>query len=175
MRVSWTALSLGILLMAPSNVLGQSSDEKAAYSLVIPFTKIEHIPTQEALAGPCLTDKPIFACTRFGGRRLDCRCERDGDRWRITAHAQFLSFIYLSESGLLRHERLHIEDVKTDVKDYLQNLSIARFDSSNACEERARDASRAFPAQMEKLQMKSNATRHPVLFAREIASLGPAK
>src|SRR5687768_16409861 len=100
MRSGW----ISVVLILTVVVAIQAEDADRRYRLVIAFNNVEHVPTPEALAGPCLTDRPIYGCTRFGGRRLDCNCEKNGDGWQMTARAQFITFIYLAQKGLLHHE-----------------------------------------------------------------------
>jgi hypothetical protein len=157
MRSGWIS---AILVLAA--LVTEAKDAEPRYRLVIAFNNVEHVPTPEALAGPCLTDRPIYGCTRFGGRRLDCDCAKNGEAWQMTARAQFITFIYLAQKALLHHEQLHIDDVRRDAVRYLDRLTSMKFADADQCQTVARIASESFAGQMEKFQRQSNATRHPL-------------
>jgi hypothetical protein len=112
----------------------------------------------------------LYACTAFEERKLDATCVASGDRqWRFFATASIKPVVYLWDSRWLGHERLHIGDIQTALRAYMEMLRAHRFDTQTDCRRAAAGDIGGFDKQIDLFVAASNELRHYGYRARNIA------
>ena len=118
------------------------------------------VPNTSDLQTICKTKVKIGACTALAGEKLRCACEPDGEQWRIAATAQYVPVMYLGSMSFREHEDQHLRDIDAALKQYLEQLTAARFDKKETCDLAAADAAGRFVSMMADFKVRSNAKRH---------------
>ena len=129
------------------------------YSISIGNPQERMFPNRTVLAGQCGTAKRIYACTVFAEERLTCSCALKGERWQLAARARFVPIMlfYLHHPDVVRHEQLHIDDVRTSLTRYLEELTARQFSSDSEClhEAKAAEEETAFVRRMNEFRRES--------------------
>jgi hypothetical protein len=81
----------------------------------------------------CQNDHEINGCTEFLGELLRCDCRRTGNRWSMTARAQFIPYMYVVRPDVEEHEQLHIDDLREQLGRYFVDLTARRFEDGESC------------------------------------------
>lgn len=145
-------------VMEPGPVL---SDRRAGeFSIFRPKPVNLEMPDRRRLMEICRTERPVEACTLFGDERLTCKCLRTTVGWSIHAAASLVPISYLLRPQLAMHELLHIEDVESALKRYLEQLVGTAFQTRIECEQAARSETLQFTDLMNDFRRKSNALYH---------------
>lgn len=108
----------------------------------------------------CRTSARVEACTAFVGQVLTCICEPADGVWHITAHAQFIPVLYVTNGDHLAHEREHIHDIEEAARAYVLGLASRTFDSERTCRAATAYETARFPRLMDLFKDDSNARRH---------------
>lgn len=134
-------LILGGILITTLDVLAQGKccairfEHPDAGKFTIGMTARVIIPVHHtrSLNRPCRTQAIIYACTVFADEKLVCSCELKGTQWVIVASAAAVPVMFVSDSALISHEELHVEDVYESLRRYVERLTSQRFDSQGEC------------------------------------------
>jgi len=155
------SLVLAILLFTHPHLAVGDSDT----SITIAPARTRVVSNRTDLAKACATGDRIFACTAFAGEKLTCSCERQQNTWRVHAEAQFIPYIYLLDRNLdgTGHEKLHIEDIRRSLQQYLNDLQSKGFDTEEDCMRRSELEASLFGRHMNDWKKQSNLERHPEL------------
>lgn len=135
-------------------------------SVVIAPVRTQIVSGRLDLARACSSGAWIYGCTKFLGEKLSCTCVLERDQWRINATAQFIPYMYLWQPSWIPHENLHIDDIRTSAKKYLEELQSARYSSAADCSRSAEVESAGFTKRMDDWKKISNLERHPGLTRR---------
>ena len=127
--------------------------------LLIPRPLV-HLVRRADLPRVCNTEVRVEGCTAFAGQVLTCACERAGDGWGIAARAQFIPVLYLLGPDHVAHERDHIGDIESSLRQFLRALEGERFESLTLCQSFAQSEQRSFVATMDGFKIDSNVRRH---------------
>ena len=130
-------------------------------SILIATPRTEMMSSRSDLAQRCGSSAWIYGCTKFLGEKLDCTCALEGDRWRMRAHAQFIPYMYLWQPSSIGHEKLHIDDIREWLSEYLHELESKTYGSEAECMRDGLTESTKFTKQMDVWKRSSNAKRHP--------------
>jgi hypothetical protein len=134
------------------------SAAEPAVVVVQPLLKV--VSSAQRLRDVCTSDGEFDACTRFVAFRLNASCARSVERWSIEATATFRPWIFLYNLGSLRHEQLHIDDIRTYTERYIAELGREQFSSLETCDAAALAAAAGFEQKMREFAARSNAERH---------------
>lgn len=117
------------------------------------------VPSVRSLAPICPTAVRIRACTTFSNEQLSTHCTKSGDTWRLGAIATVDASVYLWNPRMLRHEQLHIDDVRASMEQYLTSVNRIAFPSRENCEVFAEHSRSIFPEQLNVMKLRSNEKR----------------
>jgi hypothetical protein len=133
--------------------------------ITVPPMRTRIIANRSELVQACGTTNRVFGCTSFVGQTLTCTCERVGESWHIRGAAQFIPYvsIYARQMDGIAHESDHVNDIRTWLADYLQELESRRYSSSDECDRDALSESGSFKSRMDAWKVRSNEDRHPEL------------
>ncbi len=101
------------------------------------------------------------ACTKFVGYRVDLGCASNGDSWTILGSAEFTPIVLLLNPVRLKHEQLHINDVKESMERYLVDLQRQPYDTFGECEEAAFNERLVFRKRLYDFAQESTRRRDP--------------
>lgn len=118
------------------------------------------VSSRTDLVNLCGSDHWIYACTKFLGEKLSTACELRSGTWRMHTTAQFIPYMYLWNISSLSHEKLHIEDIRTSVTQYLEELDERSYATVIDCEQAAASDTLTFSQHMDDWKRASNAKRH---------------
>lgn len=144
---------LAFVLAAPALAVTETS-------VVIPPARRQVVSARADLVKLCGSEAWIYGCTKFLGQKLTGDCSATGVLWQMRPSAQFIPFMYLWQPRWIGHENLHIEDIRGDVHEYLEELESKRFASSDDCRRVAETEEASFPSRMDEWKKASNAKRH---------------
>jgi hypothetical protein len=148
-------VALIVLIVVASHASADS------HTVRVPAVLVRLVPNMDDMPKTCATNRDVKACTAFAGQQLTCSCALDGDEWRMSARAQYIPVLYVSNSTYRSHEELHIRDVDAALRNYLDELANRRFATAADCDVAARTASGSFEAVMDQFKIESNMLRHP--------------
>ena len=130
-------------------------------TVVVETAVLRLVPTLDQLRKSCAVDGNYDACTNFIGFRLDAKCARDGESWRMSATAAFRPWIVLQNIRNLPHEQEHIGDVHRSVQRLIDSLGQIEFHDGDACRQRALEETTGFGKRMKSFAAASTARMHP--------------
>jgi len=114
------------------------------------------------LAKPCRAGYDVKGCTDFPVERLACECELHGGTWMINARADVQAVIHVAKDyasqPVLRHERLHLTDLESALREHLGGIAAKEYQSEPACRTYARVLSNTphLRVVMNQIRVKSN-------------------
>lgn len=120
-------------------------------------------PRSENLDRICRSGWKVNGCTDFPVETLECRCQRRGGMWVISATAKLESITHLPNSighaSNLAHERRHLSDLEEGLRAHLERLASRAYESEAACRRFASflEASTHLRVVMNELRIASNA------------------
>ena len=144
--------------------IGCATENSSRVSVEPAMTKV--VPNMPLLRNACLVEGEFDACTNFIAFRMTPACIGEGEAWHIQATATFRPWIILYNIRQLPHEKEHVEDVRTFAERYLVEVSVASYASQEQCMQAALNESASFGVTMRELARRSNALRHPQVYAK---------
>lgn len=102
-------------------------------------------------------DRAILGCTELLGEMLRCECRRTGDAWSMTAHAQFLPYMYVTRPDVEAHEHEHLADLREQTSRYAADLTTRRFADDASCRGAAEFEMATFSLRLDLFRKISNA------------------
>ena len=145
-------LQLSVLVLL---IFTQNGPQDTSVAIDTRFVPVQRLELLRERCGP-----GVEACTRFFGARLDAVCKAAGSEWQVTATAHMTGLIYLPKSVLLKHELMHIEDMKRAVSSHVTDLQSQRYKSEDSCRDAAAEATSGFDEAARQMAKASNAVRH---------------
>ena len=151
-------------LLAILSLLVSVSAVRSA-EITVPAMRTRVVANRSELVKACGTTNRVFGCTSFVGQTLICACELVGGSWRIRGAAQFIPYvsIYSKQMDGIAHEKDHVNDIRTWLSEYLQQLESRTYSSSEECNRDGLSESASFKSRMDGWKVRSNEDRHPEL------------
>lgn len=134
----------------------------SAFEIEIAPARTLRVPSPAELRIVCRHDKDIHGCTEFLGETLTCECGLHGNEWRIRARAQLIPYVYLEKNRpmVLKHEKLHIEDLRNQIDAHLANVTKRAYPDRESCAAAATFETATFPLPMDLFRRLSNRRLH---------------
>lgn len=98
-----------------------------------PANDLQQVRDPDQLARLCARPKPVYACTKMVTPILTCNCRREADSWYIDAHARLRPEMIMRDRMYLRHENLHLADMRERLAARLEKLVTRRFSTYTDC------------------------------------------
>lgn len=99
----------------------------------------------------CGSDHEFDACTVFVSYHLDAHCGPG----TAEASIAFQPMIFVHDLSALRHEHVHIEDIREYAASYVTDIEQKRFESESQCRTELDLAARTFGATMREFATRS--------------------
>jgi hypothetical protein len=133
--------------------------------------RIVLVSSRDDLRRSCRFAGDLYACTAFESRKLEAACiAAGGERWAMIASGNAQPVVYLWDAIWLGHERLHISDVESSLREYIAQLERRRYASESDCLRAAGADVAGFPRQLDIFAAASNDLRHYKHTARNQAA-----
>lgn len=133
--------------------------------------RIVPVSSRDDLRRLCRFAADLYACTAFESRSLAATCvASDARQWEVIAIAHVQPLVYLWDARFLGHERLHISDMETSIRGYVEQLARHRYDVENDCQRAAAAETAGFARQIDIFATASNELRHYAYAARNRAA-----
>jgi len=120
----------------------------------------QRIVKRDELVIHCRNNREIAGCTELLGEMLRCDCRRAGERWAITARAQFVPYMYVLRADVAGHEQLHLDDLRDQLASYFGDLTARRYLDGESCRSAAEFEMAVFSLRMDLLRKLSNLRLH---------------
>jgi hypothetical protein len=132
----------------------------AVDSVLVAPPRTQIVSSRTDLVKLCGSESWIYACTKFLGEKLSSTCVAGKSGWHTRTSAQFIPYMYLWQVSSLAHEKLHIDDIRASLAQYLHDLDARTYASEADCEQAAESETLTFSHHMDEWKKASNAKRH---------------
>ena len=131
-----------------------------------------HIEYMGSVEAPCKAHRK--GCTTITAD-FYCGCAESAGTWKVVPHVIAKPTVYTTSDEVLKHEFLHLADIRVSLRTYTSALMLRTFESEAACDAFVGEETSAFSHVMALIQRETTIRRDGVQYADVVPEKAPVR